>query len=150
MCSCCRIGANPAFSFGANLLAPIYQGGVLRAQVEIRTAEQRQAVAEYARTGQRAFAEVENALAAENTLRDRETILDATVRDSARALELAEIQYRVGSVDLRAVEQNHLALYTTRMSQLRVQTERRAQRVNLYLALGGGSDLPAMEPVAAK
>jgi hypothetical protein len=31
-----------------------------------------------------------------------------------------------------------------------VQTERRAQRVNLYLALGGGSDLPAMEPVAAK
>ena len=142
--------ANPAFSFGANLLAPIYQGGVLRAQVEIRTAEQRQAVAEYARTGQRAFAEVENALAAENTLRDREGILDATVRDSARALELAEIQYRVGSVDLRAVEQNHLALYTTRMSQLRVQTERRAQRVNLYLALGGGSDLPAMEPVAAK
>ena len=70
--------ANPAFSFGANLLAPIYQGGVLRAQVEIRTAEQKQAVAEYARTGQRAFAEVENALAAENTLRDREAILDAT------------------------------------------------------------------------
>ncbi len=142
--------SNPAFSFGANLLAPIYQGGVLRAQVEIRTAEQRQAVAEYARAGQRAFAEVENALAAENALRDREAILDANLRDSARALELAQIQYRVGSVDLRAVEQNQLALYATRMSQLRVQTERRAQRVNLYLALGGGSDLPALEPVAAK
>jgi outer membrane protein TolC len=67
-----------------------------------------------------------------------------------RALELAQIQYRVGSVDLRAVEQSQLALYATRMSQLRVQTERRAQRVNLYLALGGGSDLPAMEPVAAR
>jgi hypothetical protein len=30
-----------------------------------------------------------------------------------------------------------------------VQTERLAQRVNLYLALGGGFDLPAIDPVAA-
>ena len=54
--------SNPIWSFGANLVAPIYQGGVLRAQVEIRTAEQKQAVAEYARAGQRAFGEVERAL----------------------------------------------------------------------------------------
>jgi len=141
---------NPIWSFGANLIAPLYQGGVLRAQVEIRSAEQKQAVAEYARIGQRAFGEVENALAAENALRDREAILAATVRDSERALELAQIQYRVGSVDLRAVEQNQLALYSARIALLRVQTERLAQRVNLYLALGGAFDLPAMEPVAAK
>jgi NodT family efflux transporter outer membrane factor (OMF) lipoprotein len=142
--------SNPIWSFGGNLIAPLYQGGALRAQVEIRSAEQKQAVAEYARTGQRAFGEVEGALAAENTLRDRDAILDATVRDSERALELAQIQYRIGSVDLRAVEQNQLALYTARISRLRVQTERLAQRVNLYLALGGGFDLPAMEPVAAQ
>ena len=142
--------SNPIWSFGANLIAPLYQGGALRAQVEIRSAEQKQAVAEYARAGQRAFGEVENALAAENALRDRDVILEATIRDSARALELAQIQYRVGSVDLRAVEQNQLALYSARIALLRVQTERLAQRVNLYLALGGGFDLPAMEPVAAQ
>ena len=79
-----------------------------------------------------------------------QAILEATIRDSERALELAQIQYRVGTVDLRAVEQNQLALYSARMSLLRVQTERLAQRVNLYLALGGGFDLPAMEPVAAQ
>ena len=107
--------SNPVWSFGANLIAPLYQGGALRAQVEIRSAEQKQAVAEYARAGQRAFAEVENALAAENVLRDRDAILGATIRDSARALELAQIQYRVGSVDLRAVEQSQLALYTARI-----------------------------------
>ena len=61
-----------------------------------------------------------------------------------------QIQYRVGSVDLRAVEQNQLALYSARIGLLRVQTERLAQRVNLYLALGGGFDLPAIEPVAAQ
>lgn len=142
--------SSPIWSLGANLLAPIYQGGALRAQVEVRTAEQKQAVAEYARAGQRAFGEVENALGAENALRDREAILEATIRDSARALELARIQYRVGSVDLRAVEQNQLALYSARMALLRVQTDRLAQRVNLHLALGGGFDLPALEPVATQ
>jgi outer membrane protein TolC len=142
--------SNPAFSFGANLIAPIYQGGALRAQVDVRTAEQKEAVAYYARTAQRSFAEVENALAAENALRDRDAILGANIIDNARALELVQIQYRVGTVDLRAVEQSQLALYTARMSLLRVQTERRAQRVNLYLALGGGFDLTALEPVAAK
>ena len=56
---------NPVWSVGASLLAPIYQGGALKAQVEIRTAEQKQAVAEYARVALRAFSDVENALAAE-------------------------------------------------------------------------------------
>ena len=142
--------SNPIWSLGANLIAPLYQGGTLRAQVEIRSAQQKQAVAEYARAGQRAFGEVENALAAESALRDREAILAATIRDNERALELVRIQYRVGSVDLRAVEQSQLALYSARIGLLRVQTERLAQRVNLYLALGGGFDLPAMEPVAAQ
>ena len=142
--------SNPAFSFGANLIAPLYQGGALRAQVDIRTAEQKEAVAYYAGIAQRSFSEVENALAAEKALRDRDAILGANIVDNARALQLVQIQFRVGSADLRAVEQRQIALYTARMSLLRVQTERRAQRVNLYLALGGGFDLPAMEPVAAK
>jgi NodT family efflux transporter outer membrane factor (OMF) lipoprotein len=142
--------SNPIWSLGANLIAPLYQGGSLRAQVEIRSAEQKQAVADYARAGQRAFGEVEGALAAENALRERGDILDAAVRDSARALELAQIQYRVGTIDLSTVEQRQLALYSARTSRLRVQSEQLAQRVNLYLALGGGFDLPAMEPVAAQ
>jgi multidrug efflux system outer membrane protein len=142
--------SNPAFSFGANLIAPIYQGGTLRAQVDIRTAEQKEAVANYARIAQNSFAEVENALAAENALRDRDAILDANITDNTRALELVRIQFRVGSADQRAVEQRQLALYSAQTTRLRVQTERLAQRVNLYLALGGGFDLPVMEPVATQ
>ena len=140
--------SNPLWSLGANLIAPIYQGGALRAQVEIRTAEQKQAVGEYARTGQRAFGEVEGALATEDALRERATILEATIRDSARALELAQVQYRVGTIDLRLVEQNQLALYSARLALLRVQTERLAQRVNLHLALGGGFDASPWDAVA--
>jgi len=140
--------SNPLWSLGANLIAPIYQGGALRAQVEIRTAEQKQAVAEYARAAQRAFGEVEGALAAEVALREREAILEATVRDSERALELAQVQYRVGTIDLRLVQQNQLALYSARLALLRVQTERLAQRVNLHLSLGGGFDASPWDAVA--
>jgi len=139
---------NPVWGFGANLFAPLFQGGALRAQVEIRNAEQQQAVAAYASVGLRAFNDVESALSAENALRDRAVILEASVRDNARALELSQIQFRVGAVDLQAVEQRQLTLYSARMARLRVQTEQLAQRVNLHLALGGSFE-PAPAPALA-
>ncbi len=141
---------NPVWSVGAGLVAPLFLGGQLQAQQDIRTAEQKQAIAEYGRTGARAFGEVENALSAEFNLDAREAILKQAVADNARALELANIRYKVGSGDLRAVQQQQLALAAARTALLRVQSERLVQRVNLHLALGGGFDLPATTPVAAK
>jgi outer membrane protein TolC len=128
---------------GGNVFAPLYQGGALRAQVDARTAEQKEAMADYARIAQRSFGEVENALSAETALREREAILAATIRDNERALELAQIQYRVGKVDFRVVEQRQITLYSARTTRLHVQAEQLAQRVNLYLALGGGFGDPA-------
>jgi outer membrane protein TolC len=140
---------NPVWSAGANLLQPLFLGGQLQAQVEIRTAEQKQAVAEYGRVGARAFGEVENALSAGFTLEARESLLKQAVAENARALELANIRYRVGSGDLRAVQQQALALNAARTALLRVQSERLVQRVNLYLALGGSFDERPPEPQAA-
>ena len=71
----------PAWSAGASLLPPLFSGGKLKEQVNVRTAEQKQAVAEYGRVGARAFAEVENALSADFSLAAREVIL--TVEPSA-------------------------------------------------------------------
>jgi outer membrane protein TolC len=124
------------------LLAPIYQGGALTAQVDIRTAEQKQALAEYARVALRVLSEVESALSTEFALAEREAILARAVGDNARALELAETRYRVGAVDLRAVTQQQLALFAAQTALLRVQSEERTQRVNLHLALGGSFELP--------
>ena len=128
---------NPVWSAGAALNLPLFTGGALQAQVEIRTAEQKVAVAEYGRIGARAFAEVENALAAGFTLEDREAILREAVVDNGRALEFANVRLRVGAGDLRAVQQQSLALHAARTALLRVQAERLVQRVNLHLALGG-------------
>jgi len=137
---------NPVWSAGASLVAPIFLGGQLQAQVEIRTAEQKQAVAEYGRVGARAFGEAENALSSEFALAARETLLRQSVAYNARALELANVRYRVGSGDLRAVQQQSLALDAARTALLRVQSERLVQRVNLYLALGGSFGERPPEP----
>lgn len=130
--------SNPVWSLGANLVAPIFNGYALEAQVDIRTAEQKVAVAEYGRVGARAFGEVENALSAGFAADEREAILARAVESNARALELAKDRYRVGSGDLRAVLQQGVALGAARAQELRMASERRVQRVNVYLALGGG------------
>jgi outer membrane protein TolC len=110
---------NPTWSARASLLAPLFSGGALKRQVEIRTAEQKQAVAEYASIGLRAFGDVEDALSSELAMRDRERILSAQLMDSQRAFNLARARYEVGIGDLRAVEQRQSALNANRSALLR-------------------------------
>jgi len=129
--------SNPVWGIGASLLAPLFTGGALQSQVEIRTAEQKLAVADYGRIGARAFGEVENALTAGFTLDERAVILGRALEENERALALANTRYRVGSGDLRAVQERALAVYAARTALTRVEAEQLVQRVNLYLALGG-------------
>jgi outer membrane protein, multidrug efflux system len=138
--------SNPVWNLGANLVAPLFKGGALKTQVEIRTAEQKQAIAEYAAVGLRAFGEVEGALAAEIAAREREQILTQALSDNQQALTVVQTQFKVGSTDLRFVEQRQLALTATRSALIRVQSEQRVQRVNLHLALGGSFELPPQAP----
>jgi outer membrane protein TolC len=128
---------NPVWSLGANLLMPVFKAGALKTNVDIKTAAQKQAVAEYASIGLRAFGEVEGALAAELAARDREQLLARALADNQRAYDIVQTQYRVGSTDLRYVTQRQLTLNSTRAALIQVQTEQRVQRVNLHLALGG-------------
>jgi outer membrane protein TolC len=131
---------NPKGSWGFSLLAPLYRGGELQAQVEIRTAEQKQAVAAYGGVALKAFGDVEDALTGEFILSQREPLLAAIVQDNEQALTLSDTQYRVGKIDLRGVKMQQVDLYQARMQRLRLQGQRLAQRVNLYLALGGNFD----------
>jgi NodT family efflux transporter outer membrane factor (OMF) lipoprotein len=128
---------NPSAGVGAKLVAPIYTGGGLQAQVELATAQQREAVAQYAKLALRAIGDVEESLAASRVLVEREALLKAISVDQQRAFDLAQTAYRVGKQDLRSVEQQALSLYATRVNLLRVQGEQLSQRVSLHLALGG-------------
>ena len=137
---------NPVWNAGASLLMPIFRGGALRTQVEIRTAEQKQAIASYAAVGLRAFGEVENALSGEIAAREREELLSETLADNRRAYDIVQTQFKVGSTDLRFVTQRELALFATQSALIRMQSEQRVQRVNLHLALGGSFEEPPPPP----
>lgn len=133
---------NPTGGAGAKLIAPIYQGGALNTQVEIRTLEQKEAVAQYAALALRALGDVENSLAAGQNLAERDRFLQRTVADHQRAFELVQATYRVGQGDLRAVQQQQLNVHAARLAWLRVTSEQLTQRANLHLALGGSFESP--------
>lgn len=137
--------SNPTSGIGARLLAPIYQGGALKTQVEIRTLEQKEALARYAGSALQALGDVENSLAAAQNLADRQQLLQAVLADNQRALDLIMDSYQAGRVDMRAVQQQQLSLHAARLSLLRVKSEQLSQRVNLHLALGGSfADKPML------
>jgi outer membrane protein TolC len=126
-----------SLGLGATVFYPLFNGGQLAAQVELRTAEQKQAAAAFAQTALRAFNEVEGALAGEASLAAREPVLRQGLTESTRALDLEQVRYKVGSRDLRSVTQQQIVAYSASLSLLRVQTEQRVQRVQLHQALGG-------------
>jgi outer membrane protein TolC len=140
---------SPSGGAGAKLIAPIYRGGELTTQVEIRTLEQKEAVADYARMALRALGDVENGLAASETLVARQALLERAVADNRRALELTQESYRIGKTDLRSVQQQQLSLQSARQALLRVQSEQLSQRTSLHLALGGSFEQPPPPESAA-
>lgn len=133
---------NPSGGLGGRLLAPIYQGGALTAKVEIRTLQQKEALADYARIALRAIGEVENALAASVSLATQAQLLSESLTEQARALELTETRFRIGRADRRAVEQQRITLHAAQIALLNVRSEELVERVNLHLALGGSFAAP--------
>ena len=129
---------NPMWSVGAGLIAPIFTGGALQGQIDAKTAQQKAAVAAYGQTALRAFDEVENALSADIALRDRSDLLSKAVTANERQIALAAKRKQIGSGDQRDIDGAKLGWLAARSDLLRVQGAARVQRVNLYLALGGG------------
>ncbi|AWW32396.1 hypothetical protein DN752_20875 [Echinicola strongylocentroti] len=129
--------SNPIRSIGGSLIAPIYQGGMLKENVAIKTMEQEQATTAYAKTVLAAINDVEVALETVQNIDEREEILSQEVKHNQRAFELEQIAYKVGKSDLRNVTIQQMDLYSSQISLLRIQTEKILQRVNLYVALGG-------------
>ena len=128
---------NVAWSIGTNLLAPIFDGGRRRADVDISTAQQEQALAAYASTALKAFQEVETALVNEQVLKAREARLTTVTDELAEAVRLTQLRYNVGEIDLLSLNQVKKEYFNSRRNLLQVQVERLKQRINLHLALGG-------------
>jgi len=121
-----------------NLTAPIFQGGRLKAGVQQAEAAGEAGLRTYAAQVLRAYAEVETALAAEQTLRKRELALRRTAEQLEGARRLAETRYVRGVGDYLTVLESQSRELTARIEWIRVRRELLTNRVDLHLALGGG------------
>ena len=94
-------------------------------------------MADYARVTLNAILDVENALDAVQTVDAREKYLLELVKNNQKALQLEMQLYEVCKTDLRTVTSQQLKLFASRISLLRIQSEKITQSINLYIALGG-------------
>ena len=124
-------------NLGAGIVAPLYTGGALEAQVDIANADQEAAIGAYGSALLQAFEEVETALTNEQLLERREGYLSGAVDNNRQAFRLAQTQYEVGQTDLLSVLQMQSRWIGARVNLLNVRNQRLAQRINLHLALGG-------------
>lgn len=119
---------------------PIYEGGALRAKVEIATAQQAQAVARYGSVALRAFREVENALANEQLLLKRLPFEQRALTDRIVAVQIATVQYKAGRRDLLWVSNLQTGQIATEAAVIKLLAIQRINRIQLHLALGGSFD----------
>jgi NodT family efflux transporter outer membrane factor (OMF) lipoprotein len=123
---------------GVDLVAPLFTGGALQAQVKIANADQQAALALYAQAALRAFSEVESSLANELILADQERYLAAVLDQDTEGVRLGRVRYQTGASNFLDVLQLQARQLNTRFELIRVRNDRLANRVALHLALGGG------------
>jgi multidrug efflux system outer membrane protein len=133
-------------SVSATGIMPLYTGGALTGQVRLRSAEQKQAVADYARRALLALGEVEDALTAEQVLAQREQLLGEALADNEQVARQVREAERIGRSDQRAVMAQDMQAIAARSALLGVRRERLSRRVDLYLALGGDYAVTAPLP----
>lgn len=128
---------NVAWQLGANLMAPLFDGGKREIDVEIATIEQKQAVADYVKKALTAFSEVENNLDQGGVLADRKAALSEVQTQSDKAYRIAQLRYKEGESGLLDTLQIQEQLIVAESNLLSVKRLQLDQRINLYLSLGG-------------
>jgi outer membrane protein TolC len=126
------------WSLLGNVLQPVFQGGLLRANVDLAEAGVDETLISYAGTALAAYSEVETALAAEQHLREREDHLAVAAEQSRAAERLAEERYRSGLEDFITVLESQRRALQADGEWIAARRQRLENRIDLYLALGGG------------
>jgi outer membrane protein TolC len=135
------------FDLGAGMVAPLFRGGALEAQVDSADAQQRAAIAAYGQAVLKAFEEVEAGLTNGKLYDEREEYLQAVLAENTAAWELAKTQYDVGKVDLLSVLQMQARVVGARIALVNIRNDQLINRVNLHLALGGSFEEDAEKRV---
>ncbi len=125
------------WSLAGGLSQPIWAGGALRSEYARLKSDDRSNLAKLQRVVMEAFGEVEQALAADRFLAQREQAIQKAYQSSIAASEAAAADYSGGVGDaltLITAQQNQISLAAQLTSLHRLRLD---NRVTLHLALGG-------------
>lgn len=134
------------WSLGSSVLAPLFQGGRLRAGVDVAAARRDQAAFAYRKAALIAFREVEDALANVDSLGRQRLAAEAQRAAIADALRHAHNRYRAGYSSYLEELDAQRALLSADLGLVQLRTDQTNALITLYQVLGGGwtmSDLPA-------
>ena len=131
-------GPSLIWQLAFGLTQPIFQAGRLQGEVEAVKAREQQAVAQYQKSVQEAFREVQQALSAQTRAREvfeAETARAEALRDTLRLARIRFDNGLVSQLEVIDAERNLLAADLNRADALRA---RRVAVADLVRALGGG------------
>lgn len=149
-------GGRAAYSF-ANLITPqaaffsiigqltfsIFDAGKSSAQVEQNKARYEEMVATYRQTILQAVRDVEDSLAALRSMGDQQQTLARAVDKAKAAHDISARSYDLGAVDYLTLLETERTLFTNEDNETNIRAERLKALVDLYKALGGGTEAPA-------
>lgn len=138
------------YAIGPEITLPLFEGGKLRGQLHLRKAQQKEAAVQYAKAVLTAFHQVDNALTAYDEEQKAQSALKADVRQSRRALDLAQQRYKEGLTDYLQVLTAQQSLLSAEQRQAKSLAKISTDLVSIYQALGGGWEetYPAAETAA--
>jgi NodT family efflux transporter outer membrane factor (OMF) lipoprotein len=139
-----------SFGVGPTVSWPIFDAGRLRRLVDVRSAEQEQALARYEQTVLGALEEVHNAIVVFAAAQERRLALVDAVAADQSATDVAQAQYRQGVIDFLDVLDAQRSLYESEDELADSDRAVTTALVALYKALGGGWEPPAAAPEAAR
>jgi NodT family efflux transporter outer membrane factor (OMF) lipoprotein len=130
------------FSLGGSILAPLFEGGALRARQSIAAATRDQAAFAYRKAALTAFAEVENAMESNQRLAQQLAAAEQQRAALATARALAVNRYRAGYAPYLDQLDAERGLLSARLSVVDLRAARLRAIVVLYRSLGGGWSAP--------
>jgi len=139
------IGLGNLFSWSArtwnwtsSLSQPIFNGGALRANVRLSTAQQQQALLTYQQNIKTAFREVSDSLIAYTKLREFRQHEEELTKYSQDASNLAHMRYKGGVTSYLEVLTAETNYFSAEIGLARARLSERLSLVQVYNALGGG------------
>ena len=127
-----------AWTFSPQISLPIFAGGANVANLDLSKVEKNIYIAQYEKTLQSAFREVDDALAARATLDDQLVAQRSLLEDASESYRLAEMRFRNGVDSFLPVLDAQRALYSAQQAMVSLELLRLQNMATLYKALGGG------------